>query len=187
VVDSTNLQDDRFGYSCYALVFPVSDAITEKVSAIERSSGMTRAKIPAHITVKGTFHEIADLDATRQLVREVVQGEQRFWVSFEGARVHQGPTSAGLAVAATAEMRRLHDALVSALRSIATTVYPDDPYRAHMTLYQEALADGLEAASALIAKTEFGSGFEAIAVDLWGRHGPAHGGSWELVERFPLR
>jgi hypothetical protein len=36
MTDSTNLTNDRFGYSCYALVFPVSPEIAAKVTATER-------------------------------------------------------------------------------------------------------------------------------------------------------
>lgn len=187
MVDSTNLTNDRFGYSCYALVFPASPEVTAKVAVIETASKMTRAKIPAHITVKGTFHRIASLDRVRELARSVINVE-RFWISFEGASVYYTPTgNAGLDVRIKPEMRRLHDDLVAAFRPISTTIYPDDPYQAHLTLCQDPPKEGIEAAQRLIAHTDLGSGFEATAVDLWGRSGPAYGGHWELIEQFSLR
>lgn len=186
MTDSTNLTNDNFGYSCYAFVFPVSPEITTKVTAIEQASRMTRAKIPAHITVKGTFHKIADLGEVRAVARRVIGGARRFRISFDGSKVDIDSRGAGLDVKATPEMRRLHDALVAEFKPLATTVYTDDPYHPHMTLYQEPSSDGVEPARAMIGKTDLGPGFEAYAIDLMGRRGPAYGGRWELVERFPL-
>jgi 2'-5' RNA ligase len=186
MTDSTNLSNDRSGYSCYTFVFPASPDITAKVTAIERASRMTRAKIPAHITVKGTFHQIADLEHIKAVARRVIGSTKRFWISFEGAEVDCDAWGAGLHVGTTPEMQRLHDDLAAAFKPLATTVYNDDPYGAHMTLYQEAPADGMKPLRPLIDETDFGPGFEAYAIDLMGRRGPAYGGRWELIERFPL-
>jgi len=187
MIDSSNLTNDIFGYSCYALTFPVSPELTQKVSALERASLMTRAKIPAHITVKGTFHRIDDLDEVRHTAREVITRVHRFWISFEAAEVEfTDRGTAWLSVPATIEMQHLHDRLVTEFKSLATTVYPDDPYQGHLTLFQEPQGHGLAAASELARRTDFGPGFEAFAVDLWGRQGPAHGGEWRLVEQYPL-
>jgi 2'-5' RNA ligase len=184
---STNLTNDRFGYSCYALVIPAPPDITARVAAIEKASGMTRAKIPAHITVKGTFHQVADLKEVRETARRVVGGIRRFRISFEGATVKGDAEGAGLAVPVSTDLQQLHDRLVAAFKPLVETVYPDDPYGPHMTFYQEAPVDGVELARALVEKTDFGTGFEATAVDLMGRRGPAYGGKWELIERFVLR
>ena len=187
MIDSSNLNDDRFGYSCYALVFPAPEEITAKVGAIERASEMTRAKIPAHITVKGTFHEIPDLIQVRNVARKAVAGTGRFWISFEGAKRNYADRGAWLHVKVTTEMQRLHDALVEAFKPLVTTVYPDDPYLGHMTVYQEATERGMPAARALFEDSDFGSGFDATYVDLMGRRGPAYGGRWELIERVALK
>ncbi|MBI4220640.1 MAG: 2'-5' RNA ligase family protein [Chloroflexi bacterium] len=186
MTDSTNLTNDRFGYSCYALVFPAPPGIATKVAAIEEASGMTRPKIPAHITVKGTFHQIEDLNHVRTVARQIVSGTRRFRILFEGAEVEHGPAWAGLKVRVTPEMQDLHDALVSAFKPLATTVYRDDPYGPHMTFFQEANKDGVAPAIAAIEKTDWGPGFEVTAVDLMGRRGPAYGGHWEPIERFQL-
>jgi 2'-5' RNA ligase len=189
MIDSTNLTNDRYGYSCYALVFPTTREIESKVSAIELASGMTRAKIPAHITVKGTFHEIPDLVRVRNFARKVIAGARRFQVPFEGAeRVFSSNVrSAGLHMKTTSEMQRLHDDLLAVYARVVTTVYPDDPYRPHMTVYHEATEKGEPAARALFEGTDFGPGFEAFAIDLMGRRGPAYGGRWARIERFSLR
>jgi 2'-5' RNA ligase len=188
MTDSTNLTNDRYGYSCYALVFPTTKELEAKVAAIERASGMTRAKIPAHITVKGTFHEIPDLVKVRNIARKVIAGTRRFQIPFEGAEraFSKDVRSAGLQVKATPEMQRLHDDLVSAHRRVVTTVYPDDPYRPHLTVYQEATEKDEPAARALFEGTDLGPGFEAAAIDLMGRRGPAYGGRWARIERFSL-
>lgn len=187
MMDPSNLPNDKFGYSNYTFVFPASPEVTVKVAALERASKMTRAKISAHITVKGTFHQIDDLEVVRDTARRVITGTKRFWISFDGAEVdHWKSGGAGLHLRTAPEMQRLHDALVAEFKPISTTYYPDDPYWTHMTLYQEAPEDGIAAARALLERTDLGPGFEAFAVDLMGRRGPAYDGRWELIERFLL-
>ncbi|MBT7004751.1 MAG: hypothetical protein HOA06_08525, partial [Chloroflexi bacterium] len=52
---STHLENDEFGYSCYTIVIPAPPELTEPLLEIERAAGQKRAKIPAHVTVKGTL------------------------------------------------------------------------------------------------------------------------------------
>ena len=178
--------DDRFGYSCYALVFSAPDEIVEMCNAIEGESKMTRAKIPAHITVKGTFCGIESLRGVEQIVRSITGSASPIEISFEGAESRWRSDGGGLSVPVSSQMQELHDTLVAAISPISTSAYVDDPYRPHMTYVQEATPEGLERAKELAAQTDFGDGFVAEAVDLMGRAGKAYGGKWKLVERFRL-
>ena len=44
-----------------AIVIPAPPGLTEPLLEIERAAGQARAKIPAHITVKGTLYGISSL------------------------------------------------------------------------------------------------------------------------------
>ncbi|MFW6174797.1 MAG: 2'-5' RNA ligase family protein [Chloroflexota bacterium] len=178
--------NDRFGYSCYAVVVPAPDDLRARCDEIERAAGQTRAKIPAHITVKGTFCRIESLDAARDTIRSIARSTPRFWISFSGAESFWRETGGGLDIPVTPEMQGLHDGLVTAIEPVSTSAYRDDPYRAHLTYVQGVTPDGLRRAQELVEKLHMGEGFTVSAVDLMGRAGQAHGGRWELIERFPL-
>ena len=186
IPNADDQSDDRFGYSCYALVFPVSGEIQEETDPIERASGSTRAKIPAHVTVKGTFCGIESLSDLRRLVRFITGNTRRFHISFEGAESVWRSAGGGLRVPVRSEMQALHDALVAGIVPISTSAYIDDPYWPHMTYVQEVSVAALEQALQLVAHADFGDGFWADSIDLMGRVGKAHGGRWELIEQFPL-
>lgn len=181
-----NQPNDQFGYSCYALVLPAGDELTAQIEQLRNSVGVTVASIPAHITTKGTFFNIADLDQVRQQVREITAAIPSFYVSFEGAHVHWWEDVAALTVAVTPPMQALHDALVAAISPLGLPAYRDDPYVAHMTLVYNPAPERVATARALIQAMDFGAGFQASAVDLMGRVGPRYGGAWQRIERFPL-
>jgi hypothetical protein len=178
--------NDRFGYSCYALVIPAPASIADRGAVIEREAGMTRAKIPAHITVKGTFYGVDSLEEVKRRVEAITAGTPAFAISFEGAESHWGESSGYLSVPVTAEMQALHDALVAAISPLGTAAYQDDPYHAHMTYVQSVSPEGLQRARQAVEESDFGDGFTATAVDLMGRAGPAQGGTWQLIKRFLL-
>jgi 2'-5' RNA ligase len=178
--------NDRFGYSCYAIVLPASDALIETVSRIRQASGMVRAAIPAHVTVKGTFVGIDDLEQVKQLVAEIAAETSPIFLSFDGAVSTWREKGAYLKIPVSAELQRLHDRLVAAIGPLGTAAYRDDPYVAHMTYVQDLPPEGMEKAKAIVDALDFGAGFTAEGVDLMGRVGPAYGGEWRLIERFPL-
>ena len=181
-----NQPNDSFGYSCYTLIILASDGIMAKGQEIEQKSGMTRAKIPAHITVKGTFYGIESIEDVKHIIRSITEKTPTFQISFEGAVSHWWDSGGALAVPVSAELQTLHDALVEALSPLGTPAYQDDPYRPHMTYVQSMLPGGLGKAKELVGKMDWGDGFQARAVDLMGRIGPAEDGRWTLVESFPL-
>ena len=62
VIDSAELENDEFGYSCYTIVAPAPPELTKPLLDIEIAAGQTRANIPAHVTVKGTLYAVTSLE-----------------------------------------------------------------------------------------------------------------------------
>ena len=182
-----NQPNDQFGYSCYALVLPASDALVAQVEELRHAVGVTVASIPAHITTKGTFFQIESLEQVQQFVKEITSATAPFPISFAGAEVHWWGEVCALTVPITPPMQALHDALVAAIAPLGLPAYRDDPYVAHMTLvYNPPPPNGIARAQALIAEMDFGPGFQADRVDLMGRVGPRVGGAWQRIGRFAL-
>ena len=84
---STHLENDEFGYSCYTIVLPAPPDLTEKLSDIERAAGQAIAKIPAHITVKGTLYGISSLDGMIELIRTIANRHQPFGLDVEDREI----------------------------------------------------------------------------------------------------
>lgn len=181
-----NQPNDPFGYSCYTLVIPASDALIAQVEALRNTIGVTVASIPAHITVKGTFFNIESLDQVRQLVGEITRATAPFWISFQDWHMRWWADGGALTVPVTPTILALHNQLVAAIAPLGLAAYQDDPYLVHMTLVYGQSPEGLERAKQMISEMDFGSGFQAQAVHLMGRMGPRAGGAWQLIERFPL-
>jgi 2'-5' RNA ligase len=186
IPNADHLDDDAFGYSCYALVLPADEEMTALTNRIEAASGMTRAKIPAHITVKGTFYGIDSLEEVQRRVQGITAETPAFDIPLAGAESRWGETGGGLRVRVIPALQSLHDALVAAIAPLGKPAYQDDPYRPHMTYVQDVTPEGLAKAKAQVAATDFGPVFRARYVDLMGRVGKAHGGRWTRIARFPL-
>jgi 2'-5' RNA ligase len=181
-----NQPNDQFGYSCYTLVIPASEELTAQMETLRNNVGVTVASIPAHVTVKGTFFNIASLDQVKQLVGEITNNTTPFPISFQDAETHWWKEVCALTVPVTPPLQALHDALVASLSPLGLPAYRDDPYVVHMTLVYNPTPEALERAKSLIAAMDFGPGFQAEAVHLMGRVGPRYGGEWKLIERFAL-
>lgn len=181
-----NQPNDQFGYSCYTLVIPAGAALTAQVAALRDAVGVTVASIPAHITVKGTFFNIASLEQVKQRVAAITRATAPFFISFQDTQVHWWAEVAALTVPVTPPLHALHDALVANIAPLGLPAYRDDPYVVHMTLVYNPAPAALERAKELIDPMDFGPGFQADAVQLMGRVGPRVGGAWELIEPFAL-
>lgn len=186
IASADNQPNDRFGYSCYALVIPASQALIDLVAEVRQRSGMTRVAIPAHVTVKGTFVDIEDLDEIKRLVSAITAETPALYISFDGAAPVWWQAGGALGIPVSAPLQALHDRLVAAISPLGTAAYRDDPYQPHMTFVQDLSPEELEKAKDLISRIDFGPGFLADAVDLMGRVGPAYGGTWQRIEQFPL-
>ncbi len=178
--------NDQFGYSCYALVIPASEALTAQVEQLRNTVGVTVASIPAHITVKGTFFNIESLEQVKQCIEEITSTTIPFLISFQDSQVHWWEEICALTVPVTPPLQALHDALVDSISPLGLPAYQDDPYVVHMTLVYNPPAHRLALAKTLINEMDFGPGFQAKAVQLMGRVGPRVGGEWKLVESFAL-
>jgi 2'-5' RNA ligase len=189
VIDASTLRDDRFGYSVYSLVAHASPEQVRKVADVRAQVGMARAAIPAHVTVRGTFHTIESLDDLRGLLCETAAGQERTQVQFQpgGWRFTQDAGGHGgvLRCVTTPGLLALHEAFDAVVRPRSVNAYPD-VYRAHLTLCQDCMAEQIERAKALAAGLDLGPGFAVGSVELMGRVGPAFGGEWTLIESFLL-
>lgn len=186
VIRSTFLENDEFGYSCYTIVLPAPPELTEKLSGIERAAGQAIAKIPAHITVKGTIYGISSLDEMIELIRTVAKRHQPFRLGVEERELLDSKHSVILGFPATDEIQALHDDLVSNIAPLGKPAYYDDPYRVHMSIVNEIEPEGLQIARDQINQIDFGAGLQLGAIDLMARDGMATGGVWKLLERFTL-
>jgi 2'-5' RNA ligase len=190
MVDQRTLPNDRFGYSVYTVVAHASPEQVRMVADVRRAINLTRATIPAHVTVRGTFHSIKSLDEIRGLLRHVASQQKPASVEFspegwkfiaQGDSRHIGimpcETTPGLVF-----LNRAFDAVI---RPHSTNAYSDE-YRAHMTLCQDCTEEQIIQAKALAGDLDIGTGFTVNSVELMGRVGPAFGGEWKLIESFQL-
>lgn len=190
MIDSRTLPNDRFGYSVYTLVTHASAAQVRMVAEVRDAVGQARAVIPAHVTVRGTFHGIESLVEMRRLLRETAAGLPPGRVEFspDGWQLHAaGGDRHGCAMPCltTPALRSLHDAFDAVIRPRSEDAY-GDIYRAHLTLCQDCTREQAQQARAMVADLDIGTGFSFGSVELMGRVGPAFGGEWTLIESLPL-
>ena len=186
VIRSTFLENDEFGYSCYTIVLPAHPDLTEKLLEIESAAGQAIAKIPAHITVKGTLYGISSLDGMIELIRTVAKRHQPFRLGVGDREILNSENSVILGFPVTTEIQALHDDLVANIAPLGKPAYYDDPYRVHMSIVNEVEPEGVQIARDQISQIDFGAGLQLGAIDLMARDGMASGGVWKQVERFEL-
>jgi 2'-5' RNA ligase len=190
MTDPRTLPNDRFGYSVYALVAHASPEQVRMVSEVREAVGQTRAVIPAHVTVRGTFYGIASLDEMRRLLRETAHDLEPTRVTFglDGWTIHPGDGDRHGCVMpceTTPALLALHRTFDAVIRPRSRDAYGDG-YHAHLTLCQDCTREQAQQAVALIAGMDIGTGFDVDSVELMGRVGPAFGGRWTLIESLRL-
>jgi hypothetical protein len=183
---STYLENDDFGYVCYTIVIPAPAGLTKRLLEIERAAGQERAKIPAHVTVKGTFYGIASLDGMIEAIRDVASHHVPFVLSAVGMEMIGPGNSVILGFPVNPEIQALHDELVAEISPLGKPAYQDDPYRVHMSIVNEVEPAGVELAKAGIGEVDLGQGLQVDVIDLMARDGVAWGGVWKRLERFRL-
>jgi len=183
---STHLENDEFGYSCYAIVAPALSPLAEEMLDIEKAAGQERAKIPAHVTVKGTLYGIASLDGLVEEIRNVTNRHEPFLLSSEGMELIGPENSVILGFPVNPQIQALHDDLVANIAPLGKPAYKDDPYRVHMSVVNEVQPEGVEIAKAKVSEINFGDGMQIDVIDLMARDGVAWGGTWHRVARFEL-
>jgi 2'-5' RNA ligase len=190
MVDAANLPNDQYGYSVYTLVAHADQHQVDQIAAIRDAINQTRAMIPAHVTVRGTFHSVENLDELSELLRTTAIAQSMARVEFGSADWNylankSGRTTARMFCSTTPALISLHDAFDSVIRPRTINAYPDE-YRAHLTLCQDCSEEQIEHARTLVADMDIGTGFDIKSVQLMGRIGPAFGGEWVQIESFAL-
>jgi 2'-5' RNA ligase len=190
MIDPLTLPNDRFGYSVYSLVAHASAEQVRMVAEVREAVGQERAVIPAHVTVRGTFHGIESLDELRSALRETAEGLEPTRVTFDpgGWELHtnQGDRhGCHLPCVTTPALLSLHRTFDAVIAPRSRDAYGDS-YRAHLTLCQDCTREQVQRAAALAADMDIGTGFDVASVELMGRVGPAFGGRWTLIESLPL-
>jgi hypothetical protein len=183
---STHLENDEFGYACYTIVIPASTSLAGPMLEIEHAAGQERAKIPAHITVKGTIYGIESLDGLIEGIRNVTNRHAPFVLDVAGKELIGPDDSVILGFPVSTEIQALHDDLVKNIAPLGKPAYRDDPYRVHMSVVNEVKPEGVEIAKKMVGEIDFGEGIQVGAIDLMARDGVAWGGVWKQVERFEL-
>jgi 2'-5' RNA ligase len=186
IIKSTFLENDEFGYSCYTIVLPAHPDMTEKLLEIESAAGQTIAKIPAHITVKGTLYGIPSLEGMIELIRTIAKRHQPFRLGVQDWELFDSEHSVILGFTVNTEIQALHDDLVANIAPLGKPAYYDDPYRVHMSIVNEVEPEGVVIARDQIAQVDFGAGLQLGTIDLMARDGMASGGVWKRLERFEL-
>jgi hypothetical protein len=186
VIDSAELENDEFGYSCYTIVVPAPPELTEPLLEIERAAGQERAKIPAHVTVKGTLYGIASLDGMIDEIRKVTARHEPIALGTAGMDIIGPDHSVIIGFVVNPEIQALHDDLMRNIAPLGKPAYRDDPYKTHMSIVNQVGVEGAEIAKRLLADIDLGDSISFGVVDLMGRDGPGWGGTWHCLERFEL-
>ena len=183
---STHLENDEFGYACYAIVAPAPSELAGPLLDIEKAAGQERAKIPAHVTVKGTFYDIKSLDNLLEVTRSFARPHQPINLDTAGMEISESEHSVKLEFVVNPEIQVLHDDLMTQVGPLGKSAYPDDPYRSHMSIVNEVKPEGVAIAKQHLDEIDLGDHLRFEAIDLMGRDGVAWGGVWKRLERFEL-
>jgi hypothetical protein len=185
-INSTNLENDQFGYACYTLVAPAPSELVESLLDIEKAAEQERAKIPAHVTVKGTFYDIKSLDNLLEAIHSVAGAHQPINLDTAGMETWELEHSVILGFVVNHEIQALHDDLMAQIGPLVKSAYPDDPYRPHMSIVNEVKPEGVAIAKQQIDDIDLGDRLRFGDIDLMGRDGVAWGGVWKRLARFQL-
>lgn len=187
-LDASCHPNDSFGYSVYAVVAFAPCDQAAKIEGLQRGIGMKRATIPAHVTVKGTFCEIASLQELCRLAGDIAERTVPVQMDFDDdGAPHFTGSSGNLQIRLTPQLTALNAALEQAIGPVSTNAYRDGPFRPHLGLCQDCSAAQIDEAKRLAEELDLGTGFLAASIAFVGRVGPAYGGRWESIAQFSLR
>lgn len=185
-IESTYLENDRFGYSCYVVALPAPPDLTGELSAIERAVGQKRAKIPAHITVKGTFYDPESLPKIMEIVEGIAAGHHVISLPTADHEIYWTDRFAGFRFISTKEIQRLHNELVAAIEPVSKPAYVDDPFRGHLSIIDTVDSDAVKTAVELGRQVVLPEVLELPFLDTYGRDGNATAGTWKRLSRIEL-
>jgi 2'-5' RNA ligase superfamily len=194
IVSPYNRPNDKFGYAVYSVVVFATPEQQSRVQAVRDAVRAQRSMMPAHVTVKGTFCEIPQLDRLKSVIRHIASSTGKFTVEFEpgvvlGKAYDTGEGWAGVQIRKTPGLVACHDAMYGALAPVTTNAYGNeqgDDYHPHVTVFHEPLPELKQLGKKLAATTDLGAGFPVREVWLMGHVGPPYRGKWTPVESFPL-
>lgn len=75
-INSTNLENDQFGYACCTIVATAPPALIEPLLDIEKLVDQDRVKIPGHVTDMGIFYDIRSRDNLLEAIQFVASAHQ---------------------------------------------------------------------------------------------------------------
>lgn len=168
------------------VALPVSDELTNQLSVIEKEAGQTRAKIPSHITVRGTFYEPVNLREVLETVDRIASAYDRIILQSAGNEVYGTEKSAGFRFIPTNDIQSLHDQLVAAIEPVIKPAYVDDPFRCHLSIVDTIRPSGVERAVELGRRIVLPGALEFPFLDTYGRDGNATDGTWKRLSRIEL-
>lgn len=186
-------RNDRFGYAVYSVVVFADGQIQKKVQNIRNAVAIRRSMMPAHITVKGTFCRISNLDETRKVISDIAAATDPVEIVFQGganqAFVSSDSQSGFQGVEITPELKSLHMNLFDALTPLTTLAYgPEgERYRAHLTVYAEPSPGSGDLANELASSLDLGEGYAATSMCLMGHAGTPYRGQWSIIEEFQFK
>ena len=181
---------DRYGHSGYAVVIMAPTDVQRAVGDLRDQLDIPVPMIPAHVTVKGTFAEIPDLETISSRIASAAFGKGRFSMELDERVVWgtEGSRTYVVRIRSSPELDSLHLRLFNDIDPITTNVYGHElaeGFRFHMTLYQEVDEVSHENGIALSHEIDFPKHMDATGVSLMGRRGPrGQGGRWHVLEEF---
>lgn len=186
--------NDTNGYAVYSVVVMADVLQQAAIERVRRGVGNMRSMIPAHVTVKGTFCRISDLNHLINLVSQIAQETPPFDVQFkpggpEKKTSDQGSEFATQPIEKTVELVRLHERLYDAISPITALAYgreDGDYYWPHMTIYSEPSPDFLNQTDALLSELDIGESYPCDTMFLMGHIGRPYRGRWAVVREFPF-
>ncbi len=186
-------QNDRFGYAVYSVVVLADPETWRSVQAVRDAVAAQRAMMPAHVTVKGTFCRIEDLDQIMAVISRIAAATERVYVRFAGG-ANQSFGRADLqsgfqGIQVTPDLRALHMSLYDSLSPVSILAYgPEgESYHPHLTVYAEPAPGRGDLAHELASKLDLGAGFTASSMCLMGHVGTPYRGEWKLIKEFDFR
>ncbi len=186
--------NDSNGYAVYSVVVMADLQQQASIERVRKAVGNMRSMIPAHVTVKGTFCQVADLNDLISTIKQIAQETVPFEVQFkpggpEKKTSTEGSEFATQPIEKTSELVRLHERLYDAISPVTTLAYGREDgghYWPHMTIYSEPSQEPARRADQLLADLDIGDGYHCEAMFLMGHVGRPYRGRWTVLREFPF-
>jgi len=190
-VDAGKLPDDKYGYSQYGVMLHATPEQVEKVREFHEAIGMGDLATRAHTSVCAGLYDLPDMGELEAAIRRVASQHRPFRLVFESnpfkAFDFEGNRFAVWEVVPTPELLAFREAMVEGLQGVIKSSAPSDrPYWPHLTVYLFATAEEAARSDELGPQLDLGDGYDVASVELIGRSGHPRGGTFEIIDSFPL-